>query len=290
VVTGRGKAGPAIAIDRVGQSTGVTAREYAERDVILYHLGIGAGADELDLVYERAPGGLTVCPTFAVVTVMEPMTALLSALNVPLGSILHGEQAIRLERAIPSRGTFLTTATVPAVYDKGKAALMIVETTTTDGNGAPLFSTRASLFCQGMGGFGGEPGPRAAARDISGDRPPEFALSAKTAGNQAALYRLSGDLNPLHIDPSAASRAGFPRPILHGLCTFGFVGRAVLRGICRNEAARLRELGVRFSAPVFPGETITTEGWNMGQGTWHLRVATERGAAVSGAFARIGEG
>lgn len=277
--------GPAIARDRVGITSGASVRDYTERDVILYHLGIGARADEMDLVYEGAPGGLTVCPTFAVVTVMEPLMALLPEFNVPLGRILHGEQAISLERAIPPRGVFRTTACVPAVYDKGKAALLILETRTTDGSGIPLFRTRASIFCRGMGGFGGDPGPRTAAREIPDGRPPDVEISEETGANQAALYRLSGDRNPLHIDPSVAVRAGFPRPILHGLCTFGFAGRAVLRGICRGDAARMREFGVRFSAPVFPGDAISTKGWDMGQGTWHLSVATGRGEVLSNAYA-----
>lgn len=280
---------PVIALDQVGKPGGVIAREYTERDVILYHLGIGARADELDLVYEGAQGGLTVCPTFAVVTILDPLTSLLPRFNVPLRTILHGEQSVRLERPIPPRGAFLTTATVPAVYDKGKAALLVMETETTDRNGTLLFRTRASIVCQGMGGFGGPPGPKAPPRDVPKDRAPDLETSEKTSASQAALYRLSGDLNPLHIDPAAASLAGFPRPILHGLCTFGFAGRAVLRGICRNRAGRLREFGVRFSAPVYPGDTITTRAWDMGGGTWHLRAATERGDVLSNAYVLVGE-
>ncbi len=289
MVTGAPGEEPVIALDQVGKPGGVIVREYAERDVILYHLGIGAGADDLDLVYERAHGGLTVCPTFAVVTILDPLTSLLPRFNVPLRKILHGEQSIRLERPIPPRGAFLTTATVPAVYDKGKAALLVMETGTTDRNGTLLFRTRASIVCQGMGGFGGPPGPKAPPRDVPKDRAPDLEISGKTSASQAALYRLSGDLNPLHIDPGAASVAGFPRPILHGLCTFGFAGRAVLRGICRNQAGRLREFGVRFSAPVYPGDTITTRAWDMGGGVWHLRVATELGDVLSNAYALVGE-
>jgi acyl dehydratase len=263
--------------------------EYTERDVILYHLGIGAQAEDLDFVYEGVNGGLKVCPTYAVVPMLEPLMKLLPQFNVPLRNILHGEQVIFAKRAIPMRGTFLTTARVSAVHDKGKAAVLVMETETTDRAGNQLFTTRASIFCKGMGGFGGDPGPPGTPREIPKGRPPDFEIAQKTDESQAVLYRLSGDLNPIHIDPLAATFAGFPRPLLHGLCTFGFAGRAALAGICRNETARLKEFGVRFSAPVFPGDTITTRGWDMGGGVWHLCAATERGEVHSNAYARVEE-
>ncbi len=278
-----------ICLDRVGKTNGTTVHEYTERDVILYHLGIGAGAGDQEFVYEGVHGGLKVCPTFAVVPMFEPMRNLLPQFNVPFRSILHGEQWISMERPIPPRGTFLTKASVPAVYDKGKAALLIVETETTDNAGKPLFRTRASLFCQGLGGFGGDPGPKSQAPDPPKDRGPDFEISQDTHESQAVLYRLSGDLNPLHVDPMAASFAGFPRPILHGLCTFGFVGRAVLRGTCGNRVERLRELGVRFTSPVYPGETITTQGWDTGGGIHRLRVACKAREVLSNAYALVEE-
>jgi len=278
-----------IRLDRVGKSNGATVHEYDDRDVILYHLGIGARPEDLEFVYEGANGGLKVCPTYAVVPMFEPMVNLLPRFNVPFRSILHGEQAITLDRAIPPRGTMLTTARVPAVYDKGKAALLVVETETTDPAGKRLFRTRASLFCKGFGGFGGEPGPKATAREIPKRRSPDFEISEKTSDSQALLYRLSGDRNPLHVDPMSASFAGFPRPILHGLCTFGYVGRAVLRGACGNRVERLKEFGVRFSAPVYPGEAISTQGWNMGDGAWHLRVSGKGGEILTNAYAHVQE-
>jgi acyl dehydratase len=279
-----------INLDRVGKSNGTMVHEYSTRDVILYHLGIGAVAADLDLVYEKAAGGLTVCPTYAVVTLMEPLMKLLPQFNVPLRSVLHGEQTIFLERAIPPEGVFLTTATVPAVYDKGKAALLILETASTDKSGKLLFRTRASIFCRGLGGFGGDPGTRGGNRQIPSDRKPDFEFSQKTGENQGAIYRLSGDWNPLHIDPIAASFAGFPRPILHGLCTFGFAGRAVLQEACGNKVDRFKEFGVRFSNTVFPGDTITTRGWRMDGDVYHLHVSTGNGEVLSNAYACVGEG
>jgi acyl dehydratase len=258
--------------------------------VILYHLGIGAGAADLDLVYEKTAGGLKVCPTYSVVTLMEPLMKVLLQFNVPLREVLHGEQTIFLERAIPPEGVFLTTAMVPAVYDKGKAAILILETASTDRSGNLLFRTRASIFCRGLGGFGGDPGPMAEDRQIPSGRKPDFEISRKTGENQAALYRLSGDWNPLHIDPMAASFAGFPRPILHGLCTFGVAGRAVLEEACGNKVGRFKEFGVRFSDTVFPGDTITTRGWRMEGDVYHLQVSTKNGEVLSNAYACVGEG
>lgn len=278
-----------IRLDRIGKSNGATFHEYTERDVILYHLGIGAGAEDLDLVYEGVNGGLKVCPTYAVVPMLEPLMKLLPQFNVPFRSILHGEQVIFLDRPIPPRGTLITTARVPAVYDKGKAAVLVVETETADMTRKTIFRTRASLFCQGLGGFGGDPGPKAPPIEIPKERKPDFEITQETLDFQAVLYRLSGDSNPLHVDPIAASFAGFPHPILHGLCTFGFVGRAVLRGICGDRVDLIKEFGVRFAAPVYPGEAITTQGWKMGGGMHFLRAACKGREVLSNAYAHVKE-
>ncbi len=276
-----------IRLDRIGETIGPVVHEYGARDVILYHLGIGAGADDLRYVYEEAPGGFLVCPTYAVIPSFGLFINVLRLLEVPLASILHGEESIVLCGAIPPRGRLFTRGRASAAYDKRKAALLIVETETADGAGTVLFRTSASLVCRGLGGFGGDPGPRGTIRAIPEGRPPDFEISAKTGENQAALYRLSGDANPLHIDPAAAAAAGFPRPILHGLCTFGFAGRAVLAAACGNNAGRFKEFGCRFRAPVFPGETIVTAGWDMGGGLYHVRVFTDSGVVLSNAYARV---
>lgn len=274
-------------LERVGETVGPVVHEYGTRDVVLYHLGIGAGPDDLDLVYEGVRGGLKVCPTFAVIPSFPAMMKALSRFEVPLESILHGEETIFIEKPIPPRGKLSTTARVPALYDKGKAALLVVETESADEEGEILFRTRASVFCRGLGGFGGDPGPRVDTRPVPAVHVHDFEVAGPTVASQAALYRLSGDLNPLHIDPVVASAAGFPGPILHGLCTFGFAGRAVVRGACGNDVGRLREFGCRFSAPVFPGEMITTRGWRMGDGLYLLQVSTGRGDVLSQAYARV---
>ncbi len=279
-----------IQLDAVGEVLGPYVHRYSWRDVVLYHLGIGARASDLEYVYEGVEGGLRVCPSFAVVPILGPYMAVLRRLGVPVASILHGEQTVRLHGPIPPEGELRTTARARAVYDKGRAALLIAESRTTDAAGTVLFETRAAVLCRGLGGWGGDPGPGGERRPLPDDRPPDFEVREATAENQAALYRLSGDTNPLHIDPAAARAAGFPRPILHGLCTFGVVCRAVVARACGGDPGRLREMGVRFTAPVFPGDTITTRGWRMGPGTCHLGVSTESGPVLDNAYALVAEG
>ena len=278
-----------IRLDLVGKSNGATVHEYTERDVILYHLGIGARAEDLDFVYEGVNGGLKVCPTFAVVPMLEPLMKLLPQFNVPLRNILHGEQVIFPEAGHPPSGDISHHGPCVCRLRQGKGG----DPRDGDGNDRPgrepVVHDAGLALLQGDGRVRGRSGSPGTPREIPEGRPPDFEIAQKTDESQAVLYRLSGDLNPLHIDPLAATFAGFPRPLLHGLCTFGFVGRAVLAGICRNETARLKEFGVRFSAPVFPGDTITTRGWDMGGGVWHLCAATERGEVLSNAYARVEE-
>jgi acyl dehydratase len=164
---------------------------------------------------------------------------------------------------------------------------MIVKAETSSGKGDRLFDNHISVFCRGEGGWGGERGPDAERADPPEGRTPDFRISEKIANSQNALYRLSGDLNPLHIDPGIAKSAGFERPILHGLCSFGYMGRAVLKGACGNDVKRIKEIKARFSNVVFPGETLTTEGWDVGGGRYVLRVTTERAEVMNQAHAVV---
>jgi acyl dehydratase len=211
----------------------------------------------------------------------------LKELKIDLRTVLHGEEAIRLHGPIPSEGILKTTVKVAGIYDKKKAALVVLETQTTDEAGTALFDTRASLFCRGLGGWGGDPGPKAESVPVPRDRAPDFEISQKTTQEQAALYRLSGDVNPLHIDPETARAAGFPRPILHGLCTFGFATRAILEGACGGDVNRLKAFQVRFADVVFPGDVITTRGWKLEGGRYAIEAATERAVVLSHALAVV---
>jgi acyl dehydratase len=255
--------------DVAGTELPATEFSYEERDVMLYALGIGA--KELEFTFER---GLKAVPTFAVIPAFPALMGMSASVEVNPVMILHGEQGFRIAKEIPTSGTLTTSGKISGVYDKGKGALVVIDTETKDSAGETVFTNRSGVFVRGAGGFGGERGPEALAADPP-DRDPDFSHSEQTSPQQAALYRLSGDLNPLHIAPPMAKMAGFDRPILHGLCTYGHAGRAVLRHACDGDPARLRSLAARFSGVVFPGDTLITEGWNIDPGTYVVRVKTQ---------------
>jgi acyl dehydratase len=265
-----------IDLSYVGKKLEPVTHAYAEKDVMLYGLGVGCGPDDLQFVYERE---LKVLPTFSVIVSFPAMLNLGGAMQVNPAMVLHGEQRIDLRAPLPTSGTITTTPKITAVYDKGKGAVVVVETQSVDAKGNLLFVNTASIFVRGEGGFGGERGP-SGAKNVPPDRPPDKSISYKTLPQQALLYRLSGDMNPLHADPDFAKLGGFDRPILHGLCTYGHVGRAILQAFCGNEPARLGTLEVRFSGVVFPGETITTDMWQVEPKKIVLTAKTERGEAV----------
>ena len=265
-----------IDLSYIGKKLEAVTHTYTERDVMLYALGIGCGTDDLAFTYERE---LKVLPTFAVIPSFPAMMNLGGAMQVNPAMVLHGEQRIELHAPIPTEGTITTTPTIKAVYDKVKGAVVVVETESVDRNKKLLFRNTSSIFVRGEGGFGGDRGP-SGSRNAPPDRKPDKSISHKTLENQALIYRLSGDMNPLHADPAFAAMGGFAKPILHGLCTYGHAGRAVLAAFCGNDPARLKSFEVRFSGVVYPGETITTDMWKTGPGTVVLTAKTERGEAV----------
>jgi len=265
----------------VGKQLEPISFTYTERDVMLYALGVGCGTDDLRFTYER---NLEVLPTFAVIPSFPAMMNMGSFMQVNPAMILHGEQGIEILAPIPTSGTLTTRATPKAVYDKGKGAVVAIETETTDAKGSVVFRNTSSIFVRGEGGFGGDRGP-SGEKNVPPDRAPDQSISYTTLPQQALIYRLSGDMNPLHADPDFAKFGGFDKPILHGLCTFGHAGRAVLAAYCGNDPARLRKFEVRFSGVVFPGETITTDMWQVAPGKIVLTAKTERGQAVLSAAA-----
>jgi acyl dehydratase len=247
--------------------------------IILYNLGIGAGEDPDDLkyVYENAPG-LLALPTFGVI---PPFPALMGLLAVPgvqinLAMLLHGEQYLEVRKPVPVQGRLVSKPRISSLYDKGKGALIELEVDTEDESGEVVFFNRFGVFIRGEGGFGGEKGPEPG--NEPPERDPDATIELKTAPTQAMLYRLSGDKNPLHVDPNFSAMGGFERPILHGLCSFGFAARAVLKQYCENDPARFKAIKVRFSRHVFPGETIVTEMWKVADDQIIFRCKTaERG-------------
>jgi 3-hydroxyacyl-CoA dehydrogenase/3a,7a,12a-trihydroxy-5b-cholest-24-enoyl-CoA hydratase len=259
--------------DAIGYEFAPVTTQYAAKDVSLYALSVGAAADALDaaelpFVYELSGDGFRPLPTFAVTfpfALLWQITAV-PGLRFNPALLLHGEQYLELRRPLPTKATLTHRARIADIYDKGSAALVLLDVTTSDETGQELAFNRSSLFIRGLGGFGGERGPSGGGPALP-DRAPDATHRQATTDNQALLYRLSsGDGNPLHADPAFAAAGGFQRPILHGLCTFGFAGRAVLRAFAGNDPARFKSIKARFARHVFPGETIVTEMWAADEG------------------------
>lgn len=246
----------------------VTRQTLTRRDTILYALGVGA--DELDFVFEER---LKALPTMAVVFGYPGFIWRDPAMGVDWQKILHGEQSTILHAPLPVEGIITGTTRIAALFDKGadKGAIALVERMIHDEAGTLLATVRATTFLRGDGGFGGSADGAPIPHPLP-DRAPDATVTLATGLNQALIYRLSGDTNPLHIDPKVARAAGFDAPILHGLASYGIAGRAILAHACANDPARLRRIDVRFSAPVFPGETIATDIWDEGGGTLAFRA------------------
>jgi acyl dehydratase len=268
----------------VGAELGATTFTWSEDDIILYHLGIGAGVPpteprELRYAYE---GDLHVLPTYATIPQFPMMMSMAMAdgVDIDLSKVLHGEHEIVVHHPLPPAGTVHQTGRITDIYDKGKGALVVIEIVSVlERTGEPVFTNRASIFVRGEGGFGGDSGPSSRAETPT--REPDHVVESPTLAQQALLYRMvSGDKNPLHADPGFAAFAGFERPILHGLCTFGIVGKAVVDHALGSAPEELASFGARFSGVVFPGETVVTRIWEEAD---HLAVeaeAKDRGTTV----------
>jgi acyl dehydratase len=259
-----------------------TVQSYTQKDVMLYALGLGlardpADARELAFVYED---GLKVLPIFPVVLGFEPFL-LRDHTGIDYARAVHGEEHLVLHRLPAASGTVVARHRILDVIDKGadKGALLLMERAIADSaSGAPIATIRQSVFCRGDGGFGVvRPSPPAHPLPA---RAPDRVCDLPTRPDMALLYRLSADLNPLHVDPKAARAAGFPRPILHGLASFGVAGHALLRTLCDYDPAHLASMSGRFSAPVFPGETIRVEMWQDGGVASFRACVAERGVVA----------
>lgn len=248
----------ALKLDSVGETTRELTHTYTWRDTALYALGVGARVPaELDFLFEAR--GPRVLPTYAVVPAYDACAELFNVVGGDLLGVVHGNQKTRLHAPFAPSGTLRTVGRVAAIYDLKRMAIADLATTTHDESGTLLCETEWRIIYRFDGGFGGRPPPK---RDDVRIPPgePSWRFESTTTPEQAALYRLSGDHNPLHIDPAIGEQAGFGGPILHGLCTYGIVGRAVLAEECGGDPSKLKFLSGGFKKPVWPGDTLIVEG------------------------------
>lgn len=267
----------------VGKPTEPARFTYAWKDTVLYALGIGAKKDELDYLFEGR--GPRVYPSFAVVPKFPPLLDVLGRSGGNLSMLVHGGEKVVLHKPFAPRATLLTTAVLRGIYDMRKFAQVIVDTESKDESGEVVCTTSSSMLFRGEGGVGGPPPPKEEGGDkLPKDRPADFAVEEATSAEQALLYRLSGDPNPLHADPDFARSVGFERgPILHGLCTFGHMVRHFAKGAAGGDATRILSFEGQFKRPVWPGDTLLTQGWDMGGGKYALQVKVkETGEVVLG--------
>jgi len=257
-------------------------RSWTSKDALLYAIGVGAGLgnplEELQFTTENSAGvPQQVLPTYGVLLAQARASGNMGDFDRAM--LVHAEQSIELHQPLPVEGTLRTSSTVTGIYDKGSAAVIESENRAVDpATGAPMVTTRSSVFIRGEGGFGGDRGT-SEPWELP-DRAPDHKVTQQTRPEQALLYRLSGDRNPLHSDPSFAARGGFSRPILHGLCTYGITGRVLLHEVCGSDPARFAFMSGRFSRPVLPGESLVVSIWAGGNGTAQFQTAKEDGTVV----------
>jgi acyl dehydratase len=257
---------------------------WSSNDVQLYHLGLGAGSDPMDPRELRYLTDDTpqVLPTFGNVAqtfhVTKPPTVQFPGIDIELSKVLHASEAVIVPGPIPPTGTGIAVSRFTDIWDKGKAAVIWSETTVKAPDGTLLWTQKRSIFARGEGGFGGERGPSTSSEAPEGA--PDFELSIPVSPRQALLYRMCGDRNPLHSDPGFASAAGFPRPILHGLCTYGMTAKALTDLLLDGDASRIGSYGARFAGVVFPGETLRVSIWKRGDGFAAVVTAPDRDNAV----------
>ncbi|MBO0854145.1 MAG: MaoC family dehydratase N-terminal domain-containing protein [Nocardia sp.] len=257
---------------------------WAPSDVQLYHLGLGAGArwtdpGELRYLDDKRP---QVLPSFATVATTlgdtEPPKVEYPGVTIDLAKVVHGSQEIVVHRPIPATGKATATGKVTELWDKGSAAVLTRELTITDSEGEPLWTDISSIFAKGEGGFGGERGP--SNKVELPDRTPDFEILTPTLPQQALLYRMCGDRNPLHSDPEFARGAGFPNPILHGLCSYGLVCKAATDTVLDSDSGRVTGFRARFAGVLYPGETIRSRIWREGNELTIAATVVERDDAA----------
>jgi acyl dehydratase/putative sterol carrier protein len=283
-----------LKVDAIGKKIGPLIKDYTWKDVILYALGIGAGFHEIDYTYEKR---LKVIPTFSVAMIFDFFREVAAASDINIAGVLHIGQDIIFHNPIPPSGTMATEGMITNYYDKGtKGALVVARSETSHSAGEKLFTSITTLFGRLDGGFGGKNAPH----DIVDfpDREPDFMIEALPSPDQPLLYRLSGDTFGLHVDAEFAKMVGFEKPIMHGLCTYGFACRALMESLTPRKPEKVRRLACRFLQALYPGEPIKTLVWKTKEGTAVWRtinagtgdVVIDKGVFEYGEIPSAGEG
>ena len=264
-----------LSSDLVGIEFDPITTHWDAKDTMLYALGVGAKPSlELDFLYEGK--GPLVLPTYAVIPALLALGNLRQAVKLKLARLLHGEQTIELLRPLPSKTEITLHSHISEVWDKGKSGVIGVSAVAEDADG-PLFRSHSSLFYLGGGNFGGDPGPASKDKNQPPARAPDVVVEYQTQEEQGALYRLSGDRVPLHIDPEFAQQAGYDKPFMHGLCSYGFVGRAVLHALCDSKPENLKSMTGRFAERVEFCDQIITKIWKTAPGEAIVQAETQDG-------------
>ena len=265
---------------------------YTRRDTMLYALGLGVGASDptdpgdLQYVYEKS---LLALPTQAVTLAATPMLLAQPEFGINFKLLLHAEQTLQVHKPLPTEATVISETSIDEIYDKGaaKGAILYMSRKLFDAANGDLLSTLGIVsFLRGDGGFGGKSGGAPKPRPVPIERGADQSVPLANMNNQALVYRLSGDYNPLHSDPEIAAIAGFDRPILHGLCHYGMAGRAAIKALCGDDPSRLTRFDCRFTSPVYPGEPLHVELWNIAAGDASFRVVASHRNVVVQDFGR----
>ena len=268
----------ALNLETVGKAWGPYEFSYTERDLIIYALGIGFTKENLEYVYEGAKD-FKAFPAYGVILPSNAGAEAFLSTKANFAMVVHGEQGLEIHNPLPKSATISTTAVLEGIYDKGSGALIVLRFDSKDKNGNPLCTNWMSAFVRGAGGFGGAAQPKKDVPSIPGKNP-DFIFDAPTDVNQAALYRMSGDRNPLHIDPAIAKAVGFKEPILHGLCTYGVTCRRFVQEVFKGDSGKIKSYSARFSSPVIPGETLHVKAWQARPNLFLLEVFNAKGEAV----------
>ena len=276
--------------ETIGRRAGPEVFEYGGREVSLYALSVGAGPEDLSLLYERCEGGMKVLPTFSLVA-MHSLGAHFTDLVRDYHRVEAGEH-LRMHRPLPVPGPLQVSAEIVDIWDKGALAIMRTRVEGRDEDGRMVFDLLSSSALLGSGGFGGDPGPASAPNRQAPDRPPDLRWTATIPETQAILYQLNGVADPIHVEEGFARSRGFERPILQGPATLGYAAVALVREFCDGNPERLTEIEVRFSAPVVPGDTLTVDAWRVDAGevlfsasTGEATVLTQGRALIDGSSA-----